>query len=58
MSVNQDKWLNHSLLKKMKFSIENFFIEYDQIPMKLRIWSHLPKLALMENLIFLCRECV
>ena len=39
-------------IKKMKFSIEDFFSEYDQINSFLRIWSHLLKKSLMENFIF------
>ena len=38
--------------QKMKFSIKEFFSKYDQIRLKLRIWSHLLKRYLMENLIF------
>ena len=38
--------------QKMKFSIKDFFSKYDQIRKKLRIWSHLLKKCLMENLIF------
>ena len=38
--------------QKMKFSIEDFFSKCDQIPRKLRIWSHLLKKSLMENFIF------
>ena len=37
---------------EMKFSIKNFFSKCDQIRRKLRIWSHLLKKFLMENLIF------
>ena len=36
----------------MKFFIKGFFIKCDQIRSFLRIWSHLPKKSLMENLIF------
>ena len=36
----------------MKFSITDFFSKYDQIPRKLRIWSHLLKKSAMENFIF------
>ena len=36
----------------MKFSIQDFFGKCDQICKKLRIWSHLLKKSLMENLIF------
>ena len=36
----------------MKFSIKDFFSKYDQIRRNLRIWSHLLKKSLMENLIF------
>ena len=34
------------------FSINDFFSKCDQIRWKLRIWSHLLKKFLMENLIF------
>ena len=37
---------------QMKFSIKDFFSKCDQIRRKLRIWSHLLKKSLMENLIF------
>ena len=37
--------------QKIKFSIKDFFSKYDQIRSFLRIWSHLPKKSLMENLI-------
>ena len=37
-----------STAQKMKFSITDFFSKCDQI----RIWSHLPKKSVMENLIF------
>ena len=42
--------------QKMKFSIKDFSIKCDQIRRKLRIWSHLLKNSLMENLIF-CAVC-
>ena len=35
----------------MKFSIKDLFSKCDQIRRKLRIWSHLMKKSLMENLI-------
>ena len=38
-------------LQKMKFFIKDFFSKYDQIRRKLRIWLHLLKKSLMENLI-------
>ena len=38
--------------QKMKFSIKDSFSKCDQIRRKLRIWSHLLKKSLMENLIF------
>ena len=44
--------LMHSLHKKMKFSIEDFFSKCDQIRRKLGIWSHLLKKYLIENFIF------
>ena len=47
--------------QKMKFSMKDFFSKCDQIRKKLRIWSHLLKKYLMENL-FLCAvtitECI
>ena len=36
---------------KMKFFIKDFFSKRDQIRSFLRIWSHLLKKSLMENLI-------
>ena len=41
----------------MKFSIQGFFSKCDQIRRKLRIWSHLLKKFLMENIIF-CAVCL
>ena len=38
--------------QKMKFSINDFFSECDQICRKLPIWSHLLKKSLIENFIF------
>ena len=38
--------------QKMKFSMKDFFSKFDQIRRKLRIWSHLLKKSLMENIIF------
>ena len=38
--------------QKMKFSIKDFFSKCDQIRRKLRIWSYLLKISLMENFIF------
>ena len=38
--------------QKMKFSIKDFFSKCDQIRSFMRIWSHLLKESLMENLIF------
>ena len=36
----------------MKFSIKDFSSKCDQIRRKLRIWSHLLEISLMENFIF------
>ena len=36
--------------KKIKFSIKDFLSKRDQICSFLRIWSHLPKKSLIENL--------
>ena len=44
-------------VQKMKFFIKNFCSKCDQICRKLRIWSHLLKISLMENFIF-CAVCV
>ena len=38
--------------QKIKISIKDIFSKYDQIHRKLRIWSHLLKKSLMENLTF------
>ena len=38
--------------QKIKFSIKYFFSKCDQICRKQRVWSHLLKKSLMENLIF------
>ena len=35
----------------MKFSIKDYLSKYDQIRSFMRIWSHLLKKSLMENLI-------
>ena len=40
------------ILSRPWFSIKDFFSKYDHIHRKLRIWSHLLKKSLMENLIF------
>ena len=42
----------------MKFSIKIFFSKCDQICRKLRIWSHLLKISLMENFIFCAVVCL
>ena len=42
----------HSLHKKIKFTIKDFFSKCDQIRRKLRIWSHLLKKPSLENFIF------
>ena len=39
-------------LQKMKYSIKDFFSKYDQFHSFLRIWSHLLKKSVIENLIF------
>ena len=38
--------------QKIKFSIKDFFSEYDQVRRKLRIWSHLLKESFMEIFFF------
>ena len=44
-----------STAQKMKFSINDFFNKCDQIR-RLRIWWHLLKKSLMENLLFCAVE--
>ena len=43
--------------QKRKFSIRDFFIKCDQIRSFLRIWSHLLKISLIENLLFRVMQC-
>ena len=43
---------NIGTAQKIKFSIKDFFSKCDQVRNFLRIWSHLLKKSLMENLIF------
>ena len=50
-TTNQNQSSN-ILNKKMKFSIKYFFSTCNQIRGFLRIWSHLLKKSLMENLTF------
>ena len=38
--------------QKMKLSMKDFFSKFDQIRKKMRIWSHLLKKSLMENISF------
>ena len=45
-------------LYKMKFSIEDFFSECDQIRSKLRTWPYLLKKSLTENFIFCAMSSV
>ena len=50
---NFSKWEGESEYQiSVKFSMKNCFSKCDQIPRKLRIWSHLLKKSLMENFIF------
>ena len=44
--------LINTLNKKIKFSIKNFFSNYEQIRSSQRIWSHLLEKTIMENFIF------
>ena len=43
--------IEHITAQKMKFFINDFFSECDQICSFLRIWSYLLKKSLMENFI-------
>ena len=42
--------------QKMKFFVKDFFSKCDQLRRKLRIWSHLLKISLMESFFF-CVQC-
>ena len=42
----------HFSVQKIKFFIQDFLSKCDQIRRNVRIWSHLLKKSLMENLIF------
>ena len=44
--------LKDNTAQKMKISIMDFFSKCDQIRSFLRIWSHLLKKSLTENIIF------
>ena len=46
----------HLTAQKLKFSIKDFFSTCEQIRWKLRIWSHLLKKSLTENILF-CVVC-
>ena len=46
------KTLAANTAQKMMFSIKDFFCKCDQTRSLLRIWSHLLKKSLMENLTF------
>ena len=52
--VQISQWMDSvtTTAQTMKFSITSFFSKCNQIPKKLRIWSHLLKKSVMENLIF------
>ena len=43
---------NETTAQKMKISIKDFFSKCDQMRRKLRIWSHVLKKSLIENLLF------
>ena len=53
--LKEMKEIKITLHKRMKFSIKDLFSKCDQIRRKLRIWSHLLKKSLVENVIF-CAE--
>ena len=44
--------ITQNTAQKMKFSIKDFSSKCDQIPRKLRVWSHLLEKYLIENFIF------
>ena len=49
--LNQSN-ISLTLHNKMKFPIKDIFSKFDQVHSFLRIWSHLLKKSLMENIIF------
>ena len=50
--MNKKSYFSINTAQKVKFSIKDFFSNFDQIRRKLRIWSNLLKKSLMENFIF------
>ena len=50
-------WFTDVSYTKMQFSIKDFSSKCDQIRILQRIWSHLLKKSLMENLIFFFGGC-
>ena len=46
----EDNFSHHTHCKKMKFSIKDLFSKCDQIRSFLRIWSHLLKKSLVQNI--------
>ena len=52
MFVGSNPFAVNYIAQKMKFSIKDFISQCDQICSFRRIWSHLLKKSLMENLIF------
>ena len=51
-TLKKNKVPKSNTAQKMKFVIKDFFSKCDQTRRKLRIWSHLLRKSLMENLIF------
>ena len=49
--IKNASFLKLTTAHKMKFPTKDFVTKCDQIRKKLRIWSHLLKKSLMENLI-------
>ena len=51
--------IDHSTAREIKFSIKDFFSEYEQICFFLRIWSHLLKKSLtgiLSQPVFSCLD--
>ena len=51
-AMNKKSYFSINTAQKVKFYIKDFFIKFDQIRSKLRIWSNLLKKSLTENFIF------
>ena len=54
VALKQNFYQDLYTAQKMKISTKDFFSKCDQIYCLLQIWSHILKMSVMENFIFLC----